>query len=160
MKKRIILFVLIFLNLGAIFFFSHQDAKTSKAVSNAVSRQIEVRVPDYEQKNLGEKNILHADLQSFLRKLAHIFLFCTLGIFLLLFVDTFLKQRYFSVVYTEGIGLLIALGDEFHQSFIPGRTAEWSDVGFDIVGITIGIVVMLSLSFCCHIYKKIKTVTS
>lgn len=26
---------------------------------------------------------------------------------------------------------LYALSDEFHQSFVPGRTADWSDVLFD-----------------------------
>ena len=29
---------------------------------------------------------------------------------------------------------LYALSDEFHQSFVPGRTAGWSDVLFDWIG--------------------------
>ena len=30
--------------------------------------------------------------------------------------------------------LIYALLDEYHQSFVPGRTATWRDVGFDFLG--------------------------
>ena len=29
---------------------------------------------------------------------------------------------------------LFSLSDEYHQSFIPGRTATWRDIGFDNLG--------------------------
>ncbi|MBU2543750.1 VanZ family protein [Patescibacteria group bacterium] len=32
---------------------------------------------------------------------------------------------------------LYALGDEFHQSFIPGREATWIDIAFDMLGATL-----------------------
>lgn len=32
------------------------------------------------------------------------------------------------------ICIFYALSDEFHQSFVPGRTSKLSDVGFDTVG--------------------------
>lgn len=35
------------------------------------------------------------------------------------------------------ITLAYTLTDEFHQSFIPGRTATWIDIGFDLIGISI-----------------------
>ena len=35
------------------------------------------------------------------------------------------------------IGILYALSDEFHQSFVPGRTAKLTDVGFDTIGILV-----------------------
>ncbi len=33
--------------------------------------------------------------------------------------------------------ILYALSDEFHQSFVPGRTAKFTDVGFDTMGMLI-----------------------
>ena len=35
--------------------------------------------------------------------------------------------------------LLYAIGDEFHQSFVPGRTARATDVLIDMVGATISL---------------------
>jgi VanZ family protein len=31
--------------------------------------------------------------------------------------------------------LLFAVSDEYHQSLVPGRTATWRDVGFDMLGV-------------------------
>ncbi|WP_139264815.1 VanZ family protein [Desulfatibacillum alkenivorans] len=35
--------------------------------------------------------------------------------------------------------ILFALGDEYHQSLIPGRTASLSDIGMDVTGICLGV---------------------
>ncbi|MEO6221963.1 MAG: VanZ family protein [Vicinamibacterales bacterium] len=37
-----------------------------------------------------------------------------------------------------GLAVLLGVGDEFHQSFIPGRTATVSDVVADAVGAALG----------------------
>ena len=155
MSRRIVLGVLIFVNLATIFFFSHQDAKTSTAVSNAISHQIEIRTPDYAQKSLGEKNILHSNLQKRLRESAHTLLFFSLGILLYFYIITYGKRWYLSALYTVGIGFLCALGDEFHQTFVPGRTAQWSDVGGDMLGILLSIVI-LSPGVIVAFYQKTK----
>jgi VanZ family protein len=34
-------------------------------------------------------------------------------------------------------GLAFALSDEYHQSFVPGRSARFTDVGFDTFGMLI-----------------------
>ena len=31
-----------------------------------------------------------------------------------------------------------AISDEFHQSFVPGRTASFMDIGLDLIGIVLG----------------------
>jgi len=35
------------------------------------------------------------------------------------------------------LGLIYALSDEYHQSFVPGRTATLRDAGFDLSGMLI-----------------------
>lgn len=154
MRKRMILLVLIFLNLGTIFFFSHQNATTSTAISNALAKHIEVNTPDYEQKNQGEKNVLHNHMQRGLRKLAHACLFCSLGVLVLLFCCTFPMRWFWSVVCTIIFGFMCAIGDEFHQSFIPGRTAQWSDISYDMQGIILGVAVTALVAWLAFVTKK------
>jgi VanZ family protein len=42
---------------------------------------------------------------------------------------------------------LYALGDEFHQSFVPGRNATLVDVAIDLTGCLIGLVVLSRVPF-------------
>ena len=37
------------------------------------------------------------------------------------------------------ISIIYALSDEFHQSFVPGRTSKLTDVGFDTLGMIISL---------------------
>lgn len=38
-----------------------------------------------------------------------------------------------------GLAVVYAASDEFHQSFVPGRHAQWADVGVDAVGAALGL---------------------
>ncbi len=156
MTKRVILLVLIFLNLGTIFYFSHQDSTTSTAMSNSIARQIEVRTPDYVGKTQGEKNMLHTDVHRTLRQGAHMFLFFILGVLTYLFLCTF-QKRWFVFFGNLMLGFLIALADEFHQTFVPGRTFGWDDIFCDMIGLFIGTsVVLLAICIPKIFHKKKK----
>ena len=37
------------------------------------------------------------------------------------------------------LAVLYGMSDEFHQSFVPNRDANWLDVGFDAIGAAIGV---------------------
>ena len=50
-------------------------------------------------------------------------------------------------------GLLYAISDEYHQSFIPGRSAQWQDVLIDTTGVFVGVIIIL---ICISIYKLSK----
>jgi VanZ family protein len=43
------------------------------------------------------------------------------------------------------LGLLFAITDEAHQSFVPGRSADWLDVVADAAGVAIGGLIYLRL---------------
>lgn len=43
------------------------------------------------------------------------------------------------------LSLVYAAGDEFHQSFVPGRTASIFDVGFDLSGANIASYIIWKL---------------
>jgi len=53
------------------------------------------------------------------------------------------------------IGLvLFAISDEIHQSFVPGRTASFMDVGLDFLGIFFGLVVFKNLTMFSDILQE------
>ncbi len=85
----------------------------------------------------------------FLRKAAHIFEYAVLVILLFnAFFRSFekkQKQPSFKTVvfYVFLISFLYAVSDEFHQTFVFGRSGNIKDVLIDSVGIILGIIVFL-----------------
>jgi|SRR3989344_3626004 len=63
-----------------------------------------------------------------LKKTAHVIEY---AILFFLVLRAFRYQHWFVALI---ICIIYALSDEFHQSFVIGRTAKLSDVGFDTVG--------------------------
>jgi VanZ family protein len=80
-------------------------------------------------------------------KIAHVMLYAGLG---------FLVARYFkaarrtatgfTVVFAGLFCLLYGITDEFHQAFVPGRSAEVGDLIADLVGGLIGGLLYAALS--------------
>ena len=50
------------------------------------------------------------------------------------------------------VGLIYAITDEIHQSFIPGRTASIRDVCIDTCGVFLGIIIVLII---ISVYKAL-----
>lgn len=75
----------------------------------------------------------HHLIDLLLSKAAHFFEYAVLAILLHRAVGDEGGWRVFL------IGGLYALSDEFHQSFVPGRNVELSDLAFDILGVALGL---------------------
>lgn len=76
------------------------------------------------------------------RKLAHLTEYFLLGILLCSgFFSPLYPRRSLAIAFITGS--LYAASDEFHQVFIPGRTAELHDIGIDSFGVLCGTIVML-----------------
>ena len=55
------------------------------------------------------------------------------------FSETKFGKKYFTVTLLMLAGLfLFAISDEIHQSFVPGRTSSYMDIGLDVIGISLG----------------------
>ena len=52
------------------------------------------------------------------------------------------------------VGVLYAASDEFHQSFVPGRSPSIVDVGIDSLGVLTGILAVLII---ISIYRALKS---
>jgi VanZ family protein len=95
--------------------------------------------------NISEARL--ASIHLIIRKLGHVTEYAILAIFIRrAFVSSsrsFIQRNWFE------LGLLIivcyALLDEFHQSFVPSRTASIYDSAIDVVG---GLTVLLIFKLC------------
>lgn len=84
--------------------------------------------------NLSEERV--AAIHFFMRKLGHFSEYAVLGILAARAfsgsANAFLKQHWFQVALL--LIVCYALLDEFHQSFVPSRTASIFDSAIDVVG--------------------------
>lgn len=77
-------------------------------------------------------------------KLVHIGLYSILGFLISRLVYHRFKPKAFRSTQLAGIlgGLLYAIWDEYFQSFTPGRAVEFLDLVADVIGASIGVLVM------------------
>ena len=143
MKKKIcILFAVLW--MGFIFYMSHQPEKISRVQSNNVIRVI---------KKVSKSEEIKKNINSFVvRKGAHMFLFCVLGILFFGSVyngDNILKSVFIALL----LAFLYACSDEYHQTFVVGRSGQFDDVLIDFIGAFIGVFIV-SLIVKLNIFKK------
>lgn len=127
-----------------IFTFSLQDAPTSNALSTQVTQTLyEIATPLVESTTYSMPS-----LNSLMRDFGHFALFFLLGLISML---AFLYQRLTlrqSAWTTLILGTLVALADELLQLTSPGRAFEFVDLGKDLLGISVSIMVIWG---CCSI---------
>lgn len=85
-----------------------------------------------------------AEAHFYVRKAAHVSEYAVLAaLFYRALVNTILRGR---ALISAGIVLLVcslyAITDEFHQSFVPSRTASARDVAIDSVGALLGLLII------------------
>ncbi|MBR2215473.1 MAG: VanZ family protein [Selenomonadaceae bacterium] len=78
------------------------------------------------------------EMDHIVRKTAHLTEFTGLGFFLRLFFAGISRKNSRATGATLGLGLMVALTDEFLQRFSAGRSSELSDVALDFTGVALG----------------------
>ena len=145
--KKTVKFLAVLFWMAMIFFFSAQNAEQSGNMSSGLIVKIaELVLPG----NLtsSDQHMLIAQFSFILRKTAHFSVYLVLGILVL----NFLKE--FRLKHILVIALIIccfySISDEYHQTFVPGRSGEVRDVCIDtagaFTGISIGELVLYVLS--------------
>lgn len=153
--KRVILIIAIFLNCATIFYFSNQVANTSSKQSSRVVEIVSNIFPiiknmEEQQKTYIKENIL----TPIVRKTAHFSIYTMLGILTTNFMITIKnKEMYQIFIYALIFCAFYAVTDEFHQSFIPGRSAEIRDVLIDFSGALVGVLFTIGIT---KLTRKIK----
>ena len=162
--------ILCILWMGFIFYNSSQSGLESNNKSKSIINQILYdNDKDYGVKNIlimsggksettdyiGDEsgNIAYDDyyntylqnINIILRKGAHLFEFLILAILVAWVMGSYEIKGRKASVYVLFIVLLYAVSDEFHQLFVPGRTARVQDILIDFIGGIIGTVIFYTL---------------
>lgn len=148
---RIISPLLLLLWMGLIFFFSSQTATESSAVSSGlIETVVRFLMPSISPATL--KNVVSIS-SFFVRKGAHFCVFAMLGVFSFLSVATYEKLKLlFRFFISAFISVAYAVSDEYHQTFVNGRSCELRDVLIDSSGAICGILVSIII-YIIHKHK-------
>lgn len=150
----------IFLSIACmfiIFLFSSQNSDESSDTSEKIT-QIVVKacIPDYNEISTIKKKEIISTIHIFIRKAAHFSIFGLLGF---LVSCSFGKRRLISkkTLHSVIICFAYACSDEIHQSFIPGRSCQFTDVLIDLSGSICGIFFSI---FCIYLINRIQNKNS
>lgn len=159
MKKiilRIIFLLLLCSTFFVIFGFSSQSGTESSSLSREVTTKF-VNIFPYT-KNLSndvkENLIEHGEI--IVRKLAHFSIYTLVGIFIMAFMFTFNTKLKIQFSISLLVGLIYAITDEYHQSWIPGRGPSVMDVCIDTLGVFTGILIVLAIVAIYRAFKNDK----
>lgn len=145
MKINILRIFLIILLLGIfyiIFGFSSQNGEKSSGLSKKVTEIVAGKILNLSNEN--ESKLINK-IEKIIRKLAHFTIYTVLGVLLMGLVSTYNIEEMKRIYITMIIGILYASSDEIHQSFIPGRSAQITDVMIDTMGVALGMCLILLL---------------
>ena len=150
---RIVLIILTIAVMVVIFMLSADNADESNAKSDIVSGSvIDVILGIFNLE--GEQAELFIDnCVMIVRKTAHFTEYAVLGFLIFSVFESFFVKRKISLPVSLVAGALYAVSDEIHQSFVPGRSCQISDMLLDTAGVMAGIIMLIVL---IAIYKKHK----
>lgn len=136
-KKRIAITFLI-VAAGCVlgmFYFSNQNGDTSHGLSYDIVLHILKWLSIDPDETITAMNLC----DFVVRKIAHFTEYTVLGIGLCGLMRVLVK-RYWGIAAIV-LGAVLASLDEFHQLFIPGRSAMVSDVVIDTCGVVVGSII-------------------
>ena len=143
--KRILFLVMLAATFYVIFNFSAQDGGKSGNLSLKVTNFIVDMLSKVKNMDLALRMHYIERLHPIIRKLAHFSIYCLVGFSVMGFWCTFDIKNKYKLLWSILIGVLYAAGDEFHQSFVPGRGPSIRDVCIDSAGVLTGIFIMIFL---------------
>ena len=153
-KFRKIIFILIIVLLGVIFFFSSRQGN----VSNQDSYEVGVTVVEKFLSISG--NYSEEEIQQFvlknnytIRKIAHMVEYFILAVLVSLVYGSPKKEGFKRVLVPVLITLTFAVVDEVHQLYVPGRDCKVSDVLIDGIGIILGVLACILIG---ELIKRVK----
>lgn len=141
-KIKIIKAILIVIWMIIIFNFSNQGGTKSSGTSSKVTRVIINTVTkDKEQPN--KQTMEH--IEKVVRKCAHYTIYTIGGFLIMNYTYSLEKTKKQMKLGSLLFGVFYATTDELHQYFVPGRSAQITDVGLDTLGVLTGIYIFLGV---------------
>lgn len=125
-----------------IFRFSTANGDQSSALSSNLTNRLVntaaaiMKIELTPEQKLSIEDSIHTPI----RKLGHMTEYGLLGIAAAFALYIYHKKRGWNLfLWCEGICVLYACTDEFHQLFVPERSGQLMDVLIDSIGITLGL---------------------
>ena len=150
---RIVFLLLLCSTFFVIFDFSAQTGQESSGLSSKVTRTLINIFPYTKNLSIETKEILIEQSEVIVRKLAHLTIYTLVGIFIMSFMCTYNIKMKVQFGTSLLVGLIYAITDEIHQSFVPERGPSVIDVCIDLCGVLLGICIVILI---ITIYNKIK----
>lgn len=128
-----------------IFFFSSQKAEESRKTSAGFITAV-VEFFDFDN-SLTDAEIqsIRENITFIVRKGAHFSLYAVLGLLIYMLLCEYAFKDWSAILLSVVLSMLYACSDEFHQSFVAGRSGELRDVLIDTVGAFAGCIVVCFL---------------
>ena len=155
-KKTLLSLVLVILWMGMIYVFSNMNSdisndNSSSIVTNVIEKIDQVTNASDKTIEKHQSNSYLKDANTVFRKICHSIVYLALAILVFNFVIRIMnKKLYIYNIICLLVCLLYAIYDEYHQTFVRGRTGSSIDVLIDMFGTIIGCI-LISI-----VYKKIK----
>ena len=140
---RIILILLLLCTFFVIFGFSSQDGEASGGLSRNITNKILQISNKYNALGQEEKEQIANKTEKTIRKVAHFSIYTVVGLLLMGLLSTYKIKENWRMILSILLGMIYAVSDEIHQSFIPGRTPQITDVYIDTLGVVLGVLLIL-----------------
>ena len=136
-----------------IFTFSSQTGVDSGNLSYKISYGIVSVADQVLERNLseGDKEYYAGQIELPVRKLAHKTEYCILAICISFPLYVYGLRGFWLFIFAGLFCVAFACTDEFHQSFVAGRSPAKTDVVIDSLGALIGIVLV---QLFCHSFTE------
>lgn len=140
MKRKHYLWIAVLFLMLLIFWFSNQQGKDSKGLSDTIANTMIEVVETVGSFSFStpEREEVQRIYTVVIRKGAHFSVYYILGILVFLLVHSYHYPHPFLLSFF--LCLCYACSDEIHQLFIFGRSGQILDVGIDGCGSFLGIV--------------------
>ena len=158
-KKTILSIILVILWACLIFVMSSMKSNESNNKSKStINKVVEATVETTNDLGITDKHPSENKMKQVieklngpLRKVAHASEFCILGILVYMCLKAFNIKKYKIILFSILLSFIYACTDEFHQSFVQGRTSQFTDVLIDTAGAVIGVIL---ISFIFYLKDK------
>lgn len=154
MMKKIVLWILVIACMGTIFFFSSQEATESSELSSGLIVSVIRFFNAREVFSEAEIKEISIAFNKIVRMGAHFTIFGVLGFLIALLLGEYKLHGVKQIIYSLVWSFIYSCTDEIHQSFVPGRSAQITDIITDTLGAFTGALFAVMISIIIRQLKK------
>lgn len=151
--KQALLLIFVFAFICTIYFLSGQEGEVSHMLSSGMVKKAStfIELPGVLKQYSKELNISY---DFILRKIAHFSIFFILAVLLFKVIKSYTRK--YSRIITITCCIIFACLDEYHQVFISGRNARFTDIIIDTAGAICGIFLGMTAEAIWRLKRKPK----